>query len=419
MFVKFIKNTTLLKIIFIATLHQHTFAECFYDCCDCCKDCCDCCNPDVITEEDILKAPDVITEEDILKAEENYKYPEEIEITTQKILKHLKLDNGELNDIAVEINNIQNNEEKIKKIIEYSKDIDWEHECCPNTLIRWENNECAYIAYFHLMLNNPYFLKFFLICNETMRRNDTYVLNSICDLVKYCVEHPRFEGKYRGSVDKIMKAFFRKDADKEYFYLKRENGTSLKEFYYKKNKNGKISHYYGSFLPHDVYLKVNKCLYIDLNLENKEIMDKIIIRYDADMNDYTLSICIENGEKVEKTLLELLQKKRKNLNDKEDAIVTFEEQFGSGFRKVLGIWFSQYKYHFFVFTKNNGKWYNKNTLNYPSGQELSQAEVLDFCKKLPLFPKRAEFKTEEDFDKEVYKKIYCNYSEIVLFDIFD
>ena len=413
MFVKFIKNTILLKIIFIATLHQHTFAECFYDCCDCCKDCCDCCNPDVITE------PNVITEEDILKSEENYKYSEEIEITTQKILKHLKLDNGELNDIAVEINNIQNNEEKIKKIIEYSKDIDWEHECCPNTLIRWEKNECAYIAYFHLMLNNPYFLKFFLICNETMRRNDTYVLNAICDLVKYCVKHPRFEGKYRGSVDKIMKAFFRKDADKEYFYLKRENGASLKEFYYKKNKNGKISHYYGSFLPHDVYLKVNKCLYIDLNLENKEIMDKIIIRYDADMNDYTLSICIENGEKVEKTLLELLQKKRKNLNDKEDAIVTFEEQFGSGFRKVLGIWFSQYKYHFFVFTKNNGKWYNKNTLDYPSGQELSQEEVLDFCKKLPLFPKRAEFKTEEDFDKEVYKKIYCNFSQIVLFDVFD
>ena len=407
MFVKFIKNTILLKIIFIATLHQHTFAECFYDCCDCCKDCCDCCNPDVITEEDILKA------------EENYKYLEEIEITTQKILKHLKLDNGELNDIAVEIDKIQDNEEKIKKIIEYSKDIDWENECCPNTLIRWENNECAYIAYFHLMLNNPYFLKFFLICNETMRRNDTYVLNAICDLVKYCVEHPRFEGKYRGSVDKIMKAFFRKDADKEYFYLKRENGASLKEFYYKKNKNGKISHYYGSFLPPDVYLKVNKCLYIDLNLENKEIMDKIIIRYDADMNDYTLSICIENGEKVEKTLLELLQKKRKNLNDKEDAIVTFEEQFGSGFRKVLGIWFSQYKYHFFVFTKNNGKWYNKNTLNYPSGQELSQEEVLDFCKKLPLFPKRTEFKTEKDFDKEVNKKIYSNFSQIVLFDIFD
>ena len=147
-------------------------------------------------------------------------------------------------------------------------------------------------------------------------------------------------------------------------------------------------------------------------------MDEIITLSKADMNDYTLSICIENGEKVEKTFLESLQKRRQYLNDKEDAIVTFEEQFGSGFRKVLGIWFSQYNYHFFVFTKNNGKWYNKNTLNYPLGQELSQEEVLDFCKKLPLFPKRAEFKTEKDFDKEVYKKIYSNFSQIVLFDIF-
>ena len=394
MFVKFIKNTILFKIIFIVSLtHQTIFAECFYDCCDYCRLFCNCCYSDIIIEKD--------------------------EELTPQILKHLKLEGEKIKDIVNEINNIQDNEEKIKKIIKYSKDINWENECCPNTLIRWENNECAYIAYFHLMLNNPYFLKFFLICDETMRRNDTYVLNAICDLVKYCVEHPRFEGEYRGSVDKIMKAFFRKDADKEYFYLKREKGTSLKGFYSEKDKDGKISHYYRSFLPPHVYSYVNTCLCLDLNLENENIMDEIITLSKADMNDYTLSICIENGEKVEKTFLESLQKRRQYLNDKEDAIVTFEEQFGSGFRKVLGIWFSQYNYHFFVFIKNNGKWYNKNTLNYPSGQELSQEEVLDFCKKLPLFPKRAEFKTEEDFDKEVYKKIYCNYSEIVLFDIFD
>ena len=392
MFVKFIKITNLLKIIFIAILHQHTFAECFYDCWNYCGIFCDCCNSDKITNED--------------------------KAITDKIFKHLRLDNR-LNGIADEINNIQDNEEKIKKIIEYSKDIDWENECCPNTLIKWEKNECAYIAYFHLMLNNPYFLKFFLICNDTMRREDTYVLNAICDLVKYCVEHPRFEGEYRGSVDKIMKAFFRKDADKEYFYLKRENGASLKEFYYKKNKNGKISHYYGSFLPPYVYSYVNTCLCLDLNLENGNIMDEIIIRHDADMNAYTLSICMENGKIVEKSLIKSLQKKGLSRTTEEEDIVVFNEQFGSGFRKVLGIWFSQENYHFFVFTKNNGKWYNKNTLDYPSGQELSQAEVLDFCKKLPLFPERAKFKTEKDFDKEVYKKIYFNYSDIVLFDIFD
>ena len=388
MFVKFIKITNLLKIIFIATLHQHTFAECFYDCWNYCGIFCDCCNSDKITNED--------------------------KAITDKIFKHLRLDN-KLNDIADEINNIQDNEEKIKKIIEYSKDIDWENECCPNTLIKWEKNECAYIAYFHLMLNNPYFLKFFLICNETMRRNDTYVLNAICDLVKYCVEHPRFEGKYRGSVDKIMKAFFRKEG-KEYYYVKKsKNKDMLRNFYYGRKEIGKKEHHYGSFLPPDVYSYVNTCLCLDLNLENKEIMDKIIIRYDADMNAYTLSICMENGKVAEKSLIESLQKKGLSRTTEEEDIVIFNEQFGSGFRKVLGIWFSQYKYHFFVLTKNHGKWYNKNTLDYPSGQELSQAEVLDFCKKLPLSPEKAEFKTEEDFDKEVYKKIYCNSSQIVLF----
>ena len=139
----------------------------FGDTCNFCI-CCDCCDPNKITDED--------------------------RAITENILKHLKLDGNNLDNIVNEINTIQDNEEKIKKIIEFSKNIDWEHECCPNTLIRWEKNECAYIAYFHLMLNNPYFLKFFLICNKTMCRRkqnkeeeieETYVLNAICDLVRY------------------------------------------------------------------------------------------------------------------------------------------------------------------------------------------------------------------------------------------
>ena len=116
MFVKFIKNTILLKINFIITLtHQTIFAECFYDCCAYCRLFCNCCYSDIITEKD--------------------------EELTPQILKHLKLEGEKIKDIVTEINNIQDNEEKIKKIIEYSKDIDWENECCPNTLIRWKNNE--------------------------------------------------------------------------------------------------------------------------------------------------------------------------------------------------------------------------------------------------------------------------------------
>ena len=191
--------------------HQTIFAECFCNCCDYCRLFCNCCYSDIITEKD--------------------------EELTPQILKYLKLDNGKLNDIAVEINNIQDNEEKIKKIIEYSKDIDWENECCPNTLeyskdidweneccpntlIRWKNNECTYIAYFHLMLNNPYFLKFFFIC-ERINEDEKTVLYEVCQLIKQCINLPNFQkSKSQNSgVDKIM----------ERFYIKMKNIKKLKK----------------------------------------------------------------------------------------------------------------------------------------------------------------------------------------------
>ena len=185
------------------------------NCQDFCRLCCNCCYSDIITEEDIITEKDIITEED--------------KELTPKILKHLKLNNNNLDKIINEINGISNNIDKINRIIEYSKDINWENECCPNTLIRWEKNECVYIAYFHLMLNNPYFLKFFLICDKTMRRKDTYVLNAICECVKWCIDHPSFNKNNMGSVNEIMKAFFRKEKDGEYYYLKKEKERQLKK----------------------------------------------------------------------------------------------------------------------------------------------------------------------------------------------
>ena len=367
MFVKFIKNTILLKIIFIVTLtHQTIFAKCFCNCCDCCKDCCDCCNPDVITEEDL------ITEEDILKAEENYKYPEEIEITTQKILIHLKLDNGKLNDIAVEINNIQDNEEKIKKIIEYSKDIDWENECCPNTLIRWEKNECAYIAYFHLMLNNPYFLKFFLICNETMRRNDTYVLNAICDLVKYCVEHPKFEWEYRGSVNEIMKAFFRKEG-KEYYYVKKENeeiqktgepGPHLREYYYGfKGEDVKLDPYFYNGPGNiDVFKWICRAFFFDLELKNNKLECEIS---DLFSEDYTFKLKKED-------ISEIFLFKKEN----DEIAKTLKTH------KLLGIRLYQKDYHCFSLINHNSIWYNKNTLHLNECRKMTIREVLNLFNEI-------------------------------------
>ena len=349
MFVKFIKITNLLKIIFIATLHQHTFAECFYDCWNYCGIFCDCCDSDKITDED--------------------------KAITDKIFKHLKLDNGELKDIAVEINNIQDNEEKINRIIEYSKDIDWENECCPNTLIRWEKNECAYIAYFHLMLNNPYFLKFFLICNETMCREDTYVLNAICECVKWCIYHPSFNKNNMGSVDRIMKAFFRKEG-KEYYYVKKSNNSDeLRNFYYGRKEIGIKEHHYGSYLSGNVYFEVNLCLKTDLNYLETEEKIKDIIEYETE-SIYPYSINrILNGQKVDEEKYKELQIRDKEnpegLSGGEERILEFEGHAGKC-KKILGILISQWHYHYYAFTKNKDFWYNKNTLNY---SEIGQKDL--------------------------------------------
>ena len=374
------------RILFLCSLfsiwNYTTLFSTFY--CDCCKDCCDCCNPDVITEEDL------ITEEDILKAEENYKYSEEIEITTQKILIHLKLDNGELNDIAVEINNIQDNEDKINRIIEFSKDIDWENECCPNTLIRWEKNECAYIAYFHLMLNNPYFLKFFLICDKTMRREDTYVLNAICDLVKYCVEYPKFEWEYRGSVDKIAKAFFRKEGE-EYYYVKKENeeiqktgepGPHLREYYYGfKYKNVKLNHYFYNGPGNiDVFKWICRAFFFDLELKNDNLKEKIS---DLFSEDYTFKLKKEN-------ISEIFLFKKEN----DEITKTLKTH------KLLGIRLVQEDYHCFSLINHNSIWYNKNTLHLNECRKMTIREVLNLFNEILKIKKP----TYKQFNKK-----YCEF----------
>ena len=360
MFVKFIKNTILLKIIFIVSLtHQTIFAECFYDCCDYCRLFCNCCYSDIITEED--------------------------EALTPQIFKHLKLGNGKLHDIADEINNIQDNEDKIKKIIEYSKDIDWENECCPNTLIRWEKNECAYIAYFHLMLNNPYFLKFFLICNETMRREDTYVLNAICECVKWCIYRPSFNIKNMGSVDGIMNAFFRKEGKEYYYYLKKSKySDNLKTFYYGREETGEIGHHYGSYLSESVYFEVNLCLKIDLSINCSETEEEIkdIIEYETEaIYQYSIDRIL-NGKKLEEEKYKELQiKEDKNydgLSGSEVEFLDFERDAGEC-KKILGIMINQWLYHYYAFIKNNNIWYNKNTLNYSKiGQKDLGNDILPF-----------------------------------------
>ena len=363
------------------------------NCQDCCRLFCNCCYSDIITEEDIITKEDIITEED--------------KELTPKIFKHLKLDDNNLNKIREEINHISNNIDKINRIIECSKDIDWENECCPNTLIRWENNECAYIAYFHLMLNNPYFLKFFLICDKTMRRKDTYVLNAICECVKWCIDHPSFNKNNMGSVNEIMKAFFRKEKDGEYYYLKKEKERQLKKEKERQFHEGDdfspLEEYYNGYSnpeadlqlhPYkekgsqsfDIFKYIHTCIIFDLK-KQEDNFDKI---FDKTYDFFIENINFESNNKskfTQESINKIFEEQKSKHEDNSTKHVKID--------KLLGVKIYQKEYHYFSIVNYNGIWYNKNTLKKEQCKKMTVPEILKLFNKI-LGIEKINYK---DFDK--------------------
>ncbi len=342
----------------------------------CCVDCCDCCVPDVITEEDISEFT------------KDYQEPKDVDITTDGILKHLKLDNNQLNAIVEEVNNESKDIDKINKILEYTVDIDWDNPMCPNTLIKQKDNLCAYISYFHLMLNNPYFLKFFLICDKinSLHRPGTYVLDAMCELVCWCVDHPRFDKNNMGSVDKIMKAVFTKKKDSgEYFYCAKneKNDKMLCVFFYgSRNEDGTWfckPDSYGGFLDSCVYNRVNSCLFIDLQLSENE-QDHV---YAVTSILKTIMNPVETSSFVTLFLNEIGTEYEIN-KDSVSNLVNWDifhllKEEGNH-KKLLGMHVYQTGYHFFAVPNYNGVFFYKNTLKTPS--KMSMKDVLRLLNKV-------------------------------------
>ncbi|MBQ2350345.1 MAG: hypothetical protein II393_03665 [Cytophagales bacterium] len=290
-------------------------------------------------------------------------------ITKEGILQHLKLDNGKLNDIVADVDNSNTNLEKIKKILEYTVDIEWDKEMCPNTLIKQEDNLCSYISYFHLMLNNPYFVKFFLILDKikSLHKHDTYVLNAMCEAVSWCVDNPSFDPNNMGSVAGIMRAVFRKkpNNNNEFFYCekKHQKDQGLYVFFYgSKDTNGEWNSNpqdYGIFLySEDIYKNANKCLFIDLQVHDdtektkQDITKKLTGILSWSANSLFAEFFYDANDELDEDSLTKLIKKSK------EACV----YFGSNYRKILGMHLAQIDWHLFAVPNYNGIWYNKNTL---------------------------------------------------------
>ena len=205
-----------------------------------------------------------------------------------------------------------------------------------------------------------------------MRREDTYVLNAICDLVKYCVEHPKFEWEYRGSVNEIMKAFFRKEG-KEYYYVKKENeeiqktgepGPHLREYYYGfKGEDVKLDPYFYNGPGNiDVFKWICRAFFFDLELKNNKLECEIS---DLFSEYYTFNL-------KKKDISEIFLFKKKN----DEIAKTLKTH------KLLGIRLYQEDYHCFSLINHNSIWYNKNTLHLNECRKMTIREVLNLFNEI-------------------------------------
>ncbi|MBQ2350348.1 MAG: hypothetical protein II393_03680 [Cytophagales bacterium] len=344
-----------------------------------CRDCCHCCGDD---------ESDIITEEDIKEAERNYVEPDEVPITTEGILKHLNLEEQTLQHIVNDVNSVGNKEEKIKKILEYTVDINWDAPMCPNTLIKQEDNLCSYISYFHLMLNNPYYLKFFLILNNTMRTEDTYVLNAICDAVMLCVQRPTLNKNNMCSVANVIKAVFKKVPDtEEYFYCKKEDTDSpLHIFFFGSKKNDEewqiMPYKYGDKLSEDFEENVFHCICKDLKIDQDKPIKKKLLNFMIKEGYNKIGFCHKYFFGL---LFKYKKQDKKTRNNVKIVSQQLYNQYLNNNKKILGIRFGKNEYHYFSVVNYNGVWYNKDTYHDTECKKISIRGVLELMQEfIPL-----------------------------------
>ena len=239
--------------------------------------------------------------------------------------------------------------------------------------------------------NNPYFLKFFLICDKikSLHRPDTYVLDAMCELVRWCVDHPSFNKNNMGSVDKIMKAFYKENTNGEYFYCAKNEKvtTPAKGVSYDKNKlhvffygasnigikSTKQPHIYAeSFLEWNIGNVVFECLYCDLNIfyENN-------IRIKLQLIQETRSLDIRKINGLDITTIKNLNNIK--IKDISNSLKQNDEQKRY---KLIGIRVAENMYHIYTIIQYNNVWYEKNTLSSDGCNQITTNTVQELLNKI-------------------------------------
>ena len=316
-----------------------------------CKNCCDCLYDS--------KETDINDEEGNIK---------------DAIMRHLKLGEKKLDGIKEELRKIKDQKEKFIKIIQYVMDIDWENPMYPNTLIQWGKNKCWYIAYFHLMLNNPYFLKFFLICDQ-INENKKTVLYEVCQLIKQCINLPNFQKSksQNPGVDKIMERFYE---DKKYEKIKKVH-----------LQNNPIQY---NLALRPTYIKMALMQDINSLFEFEDDDSPFVCGRKPTFDEYILEL--------EQIAINL--KDNKNIS----SLIKREENSLLGI-KVIDISSN----HTYAIVKNKEEWFLKDSLEKDKGGKMTVDDVVNLCNK-----NLDKYKNKEDQTLFFYKLNKCENLESLL-----
>ena len=316
---------------------------------------------------------DCCTESEAKNIKEKINKNEEDEKIKDAIMRHLKLDEKKLDGIKEELIKIKDQKEKFIKIVQYVMDIDWESPMYPNTLIQWGINKCCYIAYFHLRLNNPYFLKFFLICDQINKDKKT-VLYEVCQLIKQCINFPNFQKSksQNPGVDKIMERFYE---DKKYEKIREAH------------------------LPND---------HMQYNLALNPMYIKMALIQDIDslfefVEKDSPFVC--GSPTFDKYILELEQIAI-NLENNKNISSLIKREKGS----LLGIRIIDISSnHTYAIVKNKKEWFLKDSLKKDKGGKITVDDVANLCKD-----NLNKYKNREDQTLFFYKLNKCENLESLL-----
>ena len=237
-------------------------------------------------------------------------------------------------------------EKKIKTILDNCNDIyeDTVYDYLPRCIIAHKDNNCSLESHFHILLHNPWFIKFFYLlyhcCNDYINSRCPLAL-TICELVVEALKKPNFNDIIDAEICcNISKKFFEK-----------YKNESINEDYCSK-------HYYKSFQDIN-YFSHHIILTVEKEIKYAKTINFLYPFLDVDINNINHYVDI------------FVEKKKMNCSYFDE--ISSKNIYTLPFRDIL---YAKFEYHFKAYKYINGYWYNYDSLVYEHPKKISNKELI-------------------------------------------